>query len=84
MRLSEADIAIIGRAARRRGHSRTRFVHDAAVRAAEEAIMEDALVRLSPAAFKVFAAVIAAPHGPVPQIVETLKRKAPWERERRR
>ena len=36
MRLPDADIAIIDRAARLRGRSRTEFVRDAAVRAAED------------------------------------------------
>ena len=40
MRLPEADIAIIDRAATLRGRSRTDFVRDAAVRAAEDVLME--------------------------------------------
>ena len=42
MRLPETDIAIIDRAAALRGRSRTDFVRDAAVRAAEEVLMETA------------------------------------------
>jgi uncharacterized protein (DUF1778 family) len=52
MRLPEADIAIIDRAANLRGRSRTDFVRDAAVRAAEEVVMETAPIRMSPAAFR--------------------------------
>jgi hypothetical protein len=40
MRLPAVDIAIIDRAATLRGRSRTDFVRDAAVRAAEDALME--------------------------------------------
>lgn len=40
MRLPEADVAMIDRAASLRGRSRTDFVRDAAVRAAEEVVME--------------------------------------------
>ena len=40
MRLPEADIAIIDRAATLRGRSRTDFVREAAVRAAEDVLME--------------------------------------------
>jgi uncharacterized protein (DUF1778 family) len=40
MRLSAADIAIIDRAATLRGRSRTQFVRDAAVRAAEDVLMD--------------------------------------------
>jgi uncharacterized protein (DUF1778 family) len=77
MRLPETDIAMIDRAANLRGRSRTDFVRDAAVRAAEEVIMESALVRMSPKGFDAFMAAIAAPATPVPEMVELLKRKAP-------
>ena len=48
MRLLSADIAIIDRAACLLGRSRTEFMRDAAVRAAEEVIMENAVIRMSP------------------------------------
>lgn len=82
MRLPEADIAMIDRAANLRGRSRTDFVREVAVRAAEEVIMEGALVRMTPAGFKAFAAAIAGPGQPVPQMVDVLERKGPWERKR--
>jgi uncharacterized protein (DUF1778 family) len=79
MRLPETDIAIIDRAARLRGRSRTDFVRDAAVQSAEEVLMENILMRMNPTAFNAFAAAIAAPAQVVPEIVELLKRKAPWD-----
>jgi uncharacterized protein (DUF1778 family) len=45
MRLPESDVAMIDRAATLRGRSRTDFVRDAAVRAAEEVVMENRLLR---------------------------------------
>ena len=84
MRLPATDIAIIDRAARLRGRSRTDFVRDAAVQSAEEVLMENTLMRMSPAAFNEFAAAIAAPAEVVPAIVEILKRKAPWDVPRER
>ncbi len=54
MRLPQADIAVIDRAASLRGRSRTDFVRDAAVRAAEEVVMESTLLRMSPQGFKAF------------------------------
>ena len=54
MRLPEADIAIIDRAANLRGRSRTDFVREAAVRAAEDVLMETAPIRMSPSGFKAF------------------------------
>ena len=80
MRLPAADIAIIDRAATLRGRSRTDFVREAAVRAAEEAIMESAPIRMSPQGFKAFVAALAGPAKPVPQLVELFKRKAPWDK----
>ena len=79
MRLPEADIAMIDRAAGLRGRSRTDFVRDAAVRAAEDVLMEHRLIRMSPEGFSEFMAVLAAPAVAVPEIVELAKRPAPWE-----
>lgn len=78
MRLPESDIAIIDRAARKRGRSRTDFVREAAVRAAEETVLENSVIRMSPEGFKAFMAVISAPPVPIKKMVEVFKRKAPW------
>ena len=79
MRLPEADVAMIDRAATLRGSSRTDFVRDAAVRAAEEVVMEQSLIRMSPQGFAGFIEVLAAPAAPVPEMVELARRPAPWE-----
>lgn len=79
MRLPEADIAVIDRAASLRGRSRTEFVREAAVRAAEEVLMEQALVRMSPDGFAAFMAAVTAPAEPVPELVRLFGRKAPWD-----
>ena len=79
MRLPEADVAMIDRAAALRGRSRTDFVRDAAVRAAEEAVMEQGLIRMSPEGFADFMDALARPAGPVPEMVELAGRPAPWE-----
>lgn len=79
MRLPDADLAIIDRAARLRGRSRTDFVRDAAVRAAEDALMETGLVRMSEDGFAAFMAALSAPAAPVPSMVEILQRPSPWE-----
>lgn len=81
MRLPDADLAIIDRAAQLRGRSRTDFVREAAVRAAEDALMEVGLIRMSQEGFAAFMAVLSAPAAPVAPMVEVLKRPAPWERE---
>jgi len=79
MRLPEADIAIIDRAATLRGRSRTDFVREAAVRAAEDVLMETLPIRMSAAGFKAFMTAVAGPGTPVPEMVELFRRTAPWE-----
>ena len=79
MRLPEADIAVIDRAARLRGRSRTDFIREAAVRAAEEAILDQAPIRMSVDGFEAFMQVLSGPATAVPEMVEVLSRRAPWE-----
>src|SRR5436190_17547573 len=79
MRLPEADIAIIDRAAGMRGRSRTDFVREAAVRAAEDVLMESTLFRMSPSGFSAFMKILAQPPTAVSEMVELLKRPTPWE-----
>src|SRR5690606_3850246 len=79
MRLPESDVAMIDRAATLRGRSRTDFVRDAAVRAAEEVVMENRLIRMSPEGFADFMDVLSRPAAPVPEMVDLVKRPAPWE-----
>lgn len=79
MRLADADVAIIGRAARMRGRSRAEFMRDAAVRTAEEVIMENTVLHMSPEGFAAFVAMRDSPAKPVPEMVALLKRPAPWE-----
>ena len=79
MRLPESDIAIIDRAASLRGRSRTDFVRDAAVRAAEDVLMETTPIRMSAAGFKAFVAALSGPAKPVAEMVELFRRPAPWE-----
>ena len=79
MRLPEADIAMIDRAAGLRGRTRTDFVRDAAVRAAEDVLMENRLIRMSPDGFAAFLNALSEPAAPVPEIDELVNRPAPWE-----
>lgn len=79
MRLPEADVAMIDRAASLRGRSRTDFVREAAVRAAEEVVMENRLIRMSPEGFAELIDILSRPGTPVAEMVELGKRPAPWE-----
>src|ERR1700744_5961912 len=84
MRLPEADIAIIDRAAGLRGRSRTDFVREAAVRAAEDVLMEAIPIRMSPKGFDAFLQALAGPAKPVPEMVELARRRPPWETRKRK
>lgn len=79
MRLPEADLAIIDRAARLRGRSRTDFVREAAMQAAEDVLLQTLPIRMSPEGFQAFVDVLSEPARPVSEMVELLKRPAPWE-----
>lgn len=80
LRLAEADIAVIDRAASLRGRSRTQFMRDAAVHAAEEVLLETMPIRMSQEGFDAFLAVLAGPGAAVPEMVDVLQRPAPWDR----
>jgi uncharacterized protein (DUF1778 family) len=79
MRMPEADVAMIDRAAAMRGRSRTDFVRDAAVRAAEEVVMEHRVIQMSHEGFAEFLKILDEPPEPIPEMVERLSRPAPWE-----
>ncbi|KRG87778.1 hypothetical protein ABB34_03250 [Stenotrophomonas daejeonensis] len=81
MRLPDADIAVIDRAAYLRGRSRTDFVREAAVRAAEEVLMEAMPVRMTAEGFEAFIQTLSSPAQAVPEMMEVLQRPAPWERQ---
>ncbi len=52
---------------------------DAAVRAAEDVLMETAPIRMSAEGFDACMADVSSPAAPVPEMVELLRRLAPWE-----
>ena len=79
MRLPAADVDLIDRAARQQGRARTEFVREAAVRAAERALLEASPVRMTGAGFAEFAKAIAGPGKAVKELVAVMRRAAPWE-----
>jgi uncharacterized protein (DUF1778 family) len=80
LRLPQADLALIDRAAKLKGSSRTEFMRDAAVREAETLILDRTMITMSAEGFKAFLDEIDSPAKPIPEMVELLKRKAPWEK----
>lgn len=80
IRLTNHDFALIDRAASLRNSSRADFVREAAVRAAEDALMEQRLIGMTNRGIGAFVAELARPAQAVPQLVEILKRPAPWHK----
>ena len=81
LRLTETEVALIDRAARLRGQSRTGFVRAAAKQAATDALSEAPPWRMSAEAFEAFTRAVSAPAAPLPEMLASLRRKAPWEQD---
>jgi len=79
MRFRDDDLNIIDRGAELNGLSRTEFMRRAAIQEAQMAILNQTVVRLSPAAFRQFAAAIDSAEAALPaKMKERLTRKVPW------
>lgn len=79
LRLPDADIAIIDRAASLKGRSRSEFMREAAVRAAEDVVMETMPLRMSAEGFSAFLDTLARPAEAPEAMVRVLSRPAPWD-----
>ncbi len=79
IRIRPEDRDLIDRAARARGKNRTDFILDAARRAAEDAVLDQAVLGVTPEAFDAFLARLDAPPRPNDRLRETMRTPAPWE-----
>ena len=70
---------LIDRAARLAGKNRTDFVLDAARQAAENAILDRAVLTFSAKAYAEFVARLDAPPRPNRRLKRSLQTRAPWE-----
>lgn len=78
MRFRDDDLAVIDRGASALGLTRTEFMRRAALQEAQEAILNERFIRLSPKAYGDFMKMIsAAPSAVPPKAAERLRRKAP-------
>lgn len=78
LRLTEREVALIDRAAAICGRSRTEFVRETAIRAAQQHFMPATPIHLSLSAFEAFSRAVSAPATPVPELVASLRHRAPW------
>jgi uncharacterized protein (DUF1778 family) len=70
---------LIDRAAQLSGKNRTDFVLDAARRAAEDALLDRAVLTVGPKAYRQFLARLDAPPRPNKRLLKSLQTPAPWE-----
>lgn len=79
LRIKPEVRGLIDRAAKARGKNRTDFILDAARAAAEEALLDQALLAVSPEAYAEFLDRLDRPPAPNPRLRKTLQTPAPWE-----
>lgn len=79
IRIKPEERSLIDRAARARGKNRTKFILDAARRAAEEALLEQAIIMAGPEAYAEFLARLDMPPSPHERLRKTMQTPAPWD-----
>ena len=80
LRVPAATRNLIDHAAAARGVTLTEFILGAARQAAEEALLDRALVAVSPEAYADFVARLDAPPQPNERLQKTMQAKAPWSK----
>lgn len=80
IRIKPEERSLIDRAAKSRGKNRTDFILDAARLAAEEALLDQLVVTVSPQAHAQFMARLDMPPEANPRLRKTMQTPAPWER----
>lgn len=80
LRIKPEVRGLIDRAAKARGKNRTDFILDAARNAAEETLLDQALLVVSPDAYAEFIACLDRSPAPNPRLQKTLQSSAPWDR----
>lgn len=79
IRIKPEDRGLIDRAARAKGKTRTDFILDASRQAAEDALLDQALLLVSPEAYAEFLARLDRPGAPNERIARMLQTPAPWD-----
>ena len=79
LRIKPEVRGLIDRAAKARGKNRTDFILDAARAAAEDALLDQALLVVSPDAYAEFVERLDRPPTPNSMLLKTLHMPAPWD-----
>jgi len=80
LRIPAVERNLIDRAASSSGKTRTDFILGAARRAAEEALLDRALILVGPEKYKQFLAKLEAPPKPNARLRRTMKVALPWDK----
>jgi len=79
IRIGTEARSLIDRAANARGQNRTDFILDAARRAAEDTLLDRALISVSKKAYAEFIARLDEPAKPNEQLRRTMRAPLPWK-----
>jgi uncharacterized protein (DUF1778 family) len=79
IRIKPEERSLIDRAAKARGKNRTEFVLEAARIAAEEAILDQAILSVTPEAYQAFLEQLDLPPKPNERLRKTMQAPAPWD-----
>lgn len=79
IRIKPEERGLIDRAACVRGQNCTDFILEAARKAAEEALLDRAMIAVSPKAYAEFLARLDAPPAPNDRLVRTMRAAPPWK-----
>ena len=80
IRIKPEERNLIDRAAKTRGKNRTDFILDAARLAAEDALLDQVIISVSPEAYSQFLARLDMPPKPNARLRKTMQTPPPWER----
>jgi uncharacterized protein (DUF1778 family) len=81
IRIRPEERGLIDRAAKLAGMNRTQFILDASRRAAEEALLDQALLRVDAEAYAAFLERLEAPAAPSARLRKTMETQPPWEQQ---
>ncbi len=79
IRIKPEERNLIDRAAKTRGKNRTDFILDAARLAAEDALLDQVIISVSPEAYSQFLARLDMPPKPNERLRKTIQTPPPWE-----
>ena len=80
IRIKPEERNLIDRAAKTRGKNRTDFILEAARLAAEDALLNQVIISVSPEAYSEFLARLDMPPKPNERLRKTMQTPAPWAR----